>query len=387
MNYIKRAIFEKLLKKITPNKVVVLLGARRIGKTVLIGQIIEKIQEPYLLLNGEDVTTIDLLTKRSIENYKRLLGKNKVLIIDEAQKVPEIGKILKLMVDEIKGIKIIVTGSSTFDLTNKLGEPLTGRKITFNLYPFAQMEFSQMENMIQTKANLEEKLIFGSYPELMHHVTREEKTDYLKEIINSYLLKDILIYENIRNSSKLLDLLRLLAFQIGKEVSYQELGRQLEMSKNTVERYLDLLSKVFIIYKVQGFSRNLRKEITKSSKWYFYDNGIRNTLIANHNQLSLRNDVGELWENYLISERIKYQNYTGMLVNNYFWRTYQQQEIDWVEDRGGKLHAYEIKWNPKKKIKVPSAWNEAYPDSEFEVIDQDNYLDWVCCLNFDGTNV
>lgn len=377
MNYIKRAIFEKVLKKLVANKVLVILGARRIGKTVFIGQIIGQLFEPYLLLNGEDITTADVLKKRSVENYKRLLGDRKILVIDEAQKIPEIGKILKLIVDEIKGIKIIATGSSTFDLNDKLGEPLTGRKITFNIYPLAQMEFSKIENLIQTKDNIEERLVFGSYPELIHYKTKEEKTEYLKEIVNSYLLKDILAFENIRNSSKLFDLLRLLAFQVGKEVSYNKLGTQLSMSKNTVERYLDLLSKVFVIYKLQGFSRNLRKEVTKSSKWYFYDNGIRNTLIANHNPLSLRNDVGELWENYLLSERIKHQSYTGMLVNNYFWRTYEQQEIDWIEEREGKLHAYEIKWNPGKKIKPPTAWKEAYPTACFEIISQDNYLDLI----------
>lgn len=354
-----------------------LLGARRIGKTVFIHQVIKKLNQPYLLLNGEDLTTIDILRKRTVENYKRFLGKNKILVIDEAQKIPEIGNILKLIVDEIKGIKIIVTGSSAFDLTNNIGEPLTGRKITFNMYPMAQMELSGSENFLQTTNQLEERLIFGSYPELLKYKTVEEKTRYLKEILNSYLLKDILEFEKIRNSSKLLDLLRLLAFQIGREVSLDELGRALGMSKNTVERYLDLLSKVFVIHRVQGFSRNLRKEITKSSKWYFYDNGIRNILIANLNLLSLRNDVGELWENYLLSERIKYQNYTGMLVNNYFWRTYQQQEIDWIEDRAGHLFAYEFKWNPNKKVKPPKTWTDAYPQSSFELINPDNYLDWI----------
>lgn len=377
MQYLKRTIYADFIKNLVPNKVLVLLGARRIGKTVFIHQIIESLKEPYLLLNGEDITTMDILKRRSIENYKRLLDNKKVLIIDEAQNILEIGKILKLIVDEIKGIKIIATGSSTFDLSNKLGEPLTGRKITFNMYPLAQMEYLQIENLIQTKDHLEERLVFGCYPELLHKTSTEDKTAYLKEIVNSYLLKDILVFENIRNSSKLLDLLKLLAFQIGKEVSYHELGNQLGISKNTVERYLDLLSKVFIIYKLQGFSRNLRKEVTKSSKWYFYDNGIRNTLIANHNPISLRNDIGELWENYILSERIKCQHYKGMLVNNYFWRTYQQQEIDWIEERSGKLYAYELKWNQNKKIKVPSTWKETYPKSIFEIITPDNYLSWI----------
>lgn len=377
MKYLKRAIFDNFIKKLAPNKVIVLLGGRRTGKTIFIEQVIKSLKEPYLLLNGEDITTSDILKKRRVENYKRLLGKKKILIIDEAQKIPEIGAVLKLMVDEIKGIKIIATGSSTFDLTNKLGEPLTGRKITFNLYPLAQMEFSKSEDLMQTTENLEDRLIFGSYPELMHKISREEKAEYLKELVNSYLLKDVLIFEKIQNSSRLVDLLRLLAFQIGKEVSYHELGRQLGLSKNTVERYLDLLSKVFIIYKVKGYSRNLRKEVTKSSKWFFYDNGIRNTLIANHNVLGLRNDIGELWENYLLSERIKFQSYKNVLVNNYFWRTYDQQEIDWIEEREGKLFAFELKWGKGKKVKVPSAWKEAYPEGEFKVIDPDNYLDWI----------
>lgn len=280
------------------------------------------------------------------------------------------------MVDTIEGIKIIASGSSVFDLANQLGEPLTGRKVTFNLFPLAQMEYSEEENLLQTKSLLEERLIYGSYPELLKYDSYEEKAAYLNELVNSYLLKDILEHDGIKNSSKMINLLRLIAFQIGKEVSLEELGRQLGMSRSSVERYLDLLSKVFVIYKVSGFSRNLRKEITKTSRWYFYDNGIRNTLIANFNPIALRNDIGELWENYLLSERIKFQQYTGMIVNNYFWRTYYQQEIDWIEEREGNLFAYEIKWKIKK-AKIPSAWKDAYPDSEYSDISQDNYLDFI----------
>ena len=220
------------------------------------------------------------------------------------------------------------------------------------------------------------RLIYGSYPELAHINSDEEKARYLQELINSYLLKDILMYENVRNSSKIYSLLRLIAFQVGNEVSFHELGQQLSISKNTVERYLDLLSKAFILHKISGYNKNLRKEISKNSKWYFYDNGIRNTLIANLNPLSTRNDIGTLWENYIISERLKYQKYTSMLVHNYFWRTYDRQEIDWIEDRGGKLYAYEMKWNPRK-TKIPKAWGKAYPDSEYKTIHQDNYLDWI----------
>ncbi|OFY84617.1 MAG: ATPase [Bacteroidetes bacterium RIFCSPLOWO2_12_FULL_35_15] len=376
--YISRAIEKSFLKKLKPNKVLVLLGARRIGKTSFIKKVLLNFKKDVLEINGEDFSTIEILKNRTVENYKRLIGTKTILFIDEAQNVPDIGNILKLMVDEIKGIKIIVTGSSMFDLKTKLGEPLTGRKTTFLLYPLAQMEFSQTETLIQTKSRLEERLLFGAYPELLQYKSDTDKVNYLKELVNDYLFKDILAFEGVKNASKLVDLLRLIAFQIGKEVSMEELGRQLGMSKNTVERYLDLLAKTFVVFKLQGFSRNLRNEITKSSKWYFCDIGIRNTLIANFNSINLRNDVGELWENYVIAERIKYQQYKGILVNNYFWRTHQQQEIDWIEDGNGKLFAYEIKWNEKKQIKAPGAWQQAYPDSKFELITPKNYLNWIC---------
>ena len=279
------------------------------------------------------------------------------------------------MIDEIDGLKIIITGSSAFDISNNTGEPLTGRKHTFNLYPFSEKEYNQTENILQKPDNLKQRLIYGNYPELIHLKDNNEKKDYLSEIVNSYLLKDILAFENIRNSSKIINLLRLIAWQVGSEVSYNEIGKKLSMSKNTVEKYLDLLSKVFVLYKVEGFSKNLRKEVVKSSKWYFYDNGIRNTLIANLQNIELRNDIGILWENYILSERLKYQSNKGIISNNYFWRTYSGQEIDWIEERDGVLFAYEIKWN--KTAKVPSAWKQAYPDSEFEVINKDNYIKWI----------
>lgn len=377
MSFIPREIESKINRFFLPNKVLVILGARRIGKTLFLREFVKDLDSSILQLNGEDLSTHDILKTRSVENYKRILGKNKVLIIDEAQKIPDIGGVLKLMVDEIPGIRIVATGSSMFDLNNQLGEPLTGRKFTFLMFPFAQMEYNQIENPIQTYSNLEERLIYGSYPELLQYASFNEKAAYLKELIQSYLLKDILELDGLRNSSKMFDLLRLIAFQIGKEVSLEELGRQLAMSKNTVERYLDLLSKVFVIFKVSGFSKNLRKEISKSNKWYFVDNGIRNAIIANFNPIGIRNDIGDLWENYVISERIKYQNYTGMSSNNYFWRTYQQQEIDWIEERDGNLFAYEMKWKQTNKIKAPSAWRDNYPESEFSIIHPGNYLDWI----------
>lgn len=376
--FISRAIKQRFIDKLSPNKVLVLLGARRVGKTLFLRDLMNNyFNEPLLFLSGEDFSTTDMLSQRTVENYKRLLGNNKLLIIDEAQKIPDIGLILKLMVDHIEGIRIITTGSSVFDINNKLGEPLTGRKLTFNLFPLAQMEYSMHENPFETKARLEEKLIYGCYPELISLPGIDDKTMYMNELVSSYLLRDILELDGIRNSSKMFNLLRLIAFQIGKEISLEELGKQLAMSRNTIEKYLDLLTKVFVIYRLPGFSRNLRSEITKTSRWYFFDNGIRNAMIANFNSLALRNDIGELWENYVLAERIKFQHYTSILVNNYFWRTYQQQEIDWIEERAGILFAYEIKWSSKKKVNTPSAWAGAYPGSSFEIITPENYLNWI----------
>ncbi|MFM2369656.1 MAG: hypothetical protein RL619_1966 [Bacteroidota bacterium] len=377
-NYLKRALFQDFGKKVLPNKVLILLGARRVGKTELLKNYLQTIPDgSYLQLNGEDINDANLLKERSVTNYKRLLHNIDLLVIDEAQTIPDIGLILKLIVDSIEGIKIIATGSSIFDLNNNLGEPLVGRKNTLYLFPLAQMEYSQYENYKQTTEKLEERLLFGSYPELIQYSDWEDKKEYLYEIINSYLLKDILVFEGIKHADKIYDLLRLIAYQLGKEVSLQELANQLQMSKNTVANYLDLLSKVFILFKVEGFSRNLRKEIVKSSRWYFYDNGIRNGIINNFNRLDSRTDVGDLWGNYLAVERIKKQNYLKIKTNNYFWRTYDQQELDWLEENGEELAGFEFKWSETKKVKIPTAFAKAYPKATFEVINKSNYLDFI----------
>jgi hypothetical protein len=371
-----RDLSDNILKKLKPNKVVLVFGARRVGKTLLVKEILAKVNEPVLILNGEDINVHDKLAIRSVENYKQILGTYKLLYIDEAQKIPEIGEKLKLMIDEIDGLKIIISGSSSFDIHKDAGEPLTGRKYTFNLYTFSENEYNQIENSISKIDRLSERLVFGNYPELLHLPDRQDKVDYLNEMISSYLLKDILVYEHIKNSQKIFNLLRLIAFQIGEEVSLQELGIQLGISKNTVEKYLDLLSKVFILHKVEGFSRNLRKEITKNSRWYFLDNGIRNAVIANFNPVHARNDIGALWENYMISERLKYQSFKRISSNNYFWRTYEQQEIDWVEERDGSLFGYEFKWK-EDKVKIPSQWKSAYPGASFELINVNNFNEWL----------
>lgn len=377
-NYYKRAVLTEFHKKLLPNKVLVLLGARRVGKTALIKIYLETIpSDSYLQLNGEDIKDANLLKERSVSNYKRLLANVSLLVIDEAQHIPDIGMILKLIVDSIDGIKIIATGSSVFDLSNNLGEPLVGRKNTMYLFPLSQIEFSEKENYKKTVENLEQRLLFGSYPELEQYEDWGSKEDYINEIINSYLLKDILIFDGIKHSDKIYDLLRLIAFQIGQEVSLLELATQLQMSKNTVANYLDLLSKVFVLFKVEGFSRNLRKEIVKSSRWYFYDNGIRNGIINNFNKIENRNDIGGLWENYLASERVKKQHYQKIKTNNYFWRTYDQQELDWLEEIGDNLAGYEFKWNENRKSKIPTAFAKAYPEATFEVINKQNYLDFI----------
>lgn len=376
MNYLVRELSENIIKKLQPNKVVIVCGARRVGKTVLVKEILDKVNEPVLTMSGEDINVHDKLSIRSVENYRQILGSYKVLYIDEAQKIPEIGLKLKLMIDEIEGLKIIISGSSSFDIHKDAGEPLTGRKYTFNLFALSENEYNQVENSISKIDKVRERMIFGNYPELLHLPDREDKIDYLNEMVSSYLLKDILVYENIKNSQKIFNLLRLIAFQIGGEVSLQELGNQLGISKNTVEKYLDLLSKVFILHKVGGFSRNLRKEIIKNSRWYFLDNGIRNAIIANFNSIESRNDIGALWENYMISERLKYQEYKRLSSNNYFWRTYEQQEIDWVEERDGSLFGYEFKWK-ESKVKIPTQWENTYPNSSFEVINKDNFENWL----------
>lgn len=376
MNTLDRILTRKIKSKLLPNKVILLFGARRVGKTVLIRQIIQDFEGKVMSLNGEDEDSIALLNEKSISNYRNLLKGIDLLVIDEAQNINEIGQKLKLMVDEIAQIRIIASGSSSFDLNNKAGEPLVGRSFTFLLFPFSQQELSVLENLLETRRKLESRLIYGTYPEVELMDNNEDKMEYLKDMVNSYLLKDILAIEGIRNSGKMKELLRLIAFQTGNEVSYEELGKQLSMSKNTVEKYLDLLSKVFIIYRLGAFSRNLRKEVTKAGKWYFYDNGLRNALISNFNPLVLRQDVGQLWESYLISERIKNKYYNAESVEYYFWRTYDGQEIDLIEESGNQITAIEFKYS-ERNVKIPRAFSETYPEASFKQVHKENYLQWL----------
>ena len=380
--FIPRIQLQNLKKLLLPNKVVVLAGARRVGKTTLIKKLIEELNsknslsQKILLVNGDDIFERSFLESQSIQKLKDFIGQNKILIIDEAQYISQIGLNLKLIVDHIPDIKIIITGSSSLNIAGEIGEPLTGRKFDLRLFPIAQMELNLIENTAQTAANLENRLIFGSYPEIVITADIELKKRLLKEIVNSFLLKDILQVNGIKYSNKLISLLQLLALQIGQTISFNELGAQLGFNRKTIERYLDLLEKTYIIYRLQGFSKNLRKEISKNPKYYFWDNGIRNALIANFNPLHLRNDVGALWKNYIISELLKKDEYGNRMASFYFWRTYDKQEIDLIEIFQSEIFAYEIKWT-RQKLKPPAAWQKNYPQSHFNTITPQNYLKFI----------
>lgn len=375
--YIKRIIAEKIAERMQPNRAVLIFGARRVGKTMLIKQITDGFAGKTMMLNGDDMDIQALLGDSSIANYQRLFSDVELLVIDEAQNIPDIGKKLKLIVDEIPGIKVIASGSSSFDLKNKTGEPLVGRTTQFFLTPFSQAELSQTENVLDTRRNIETRLIYGSYPDVVLAKSNVIREEYLRDLVDAYLLKDILSIDGLKNSSKMRDLLRLLSYQTGSEVSYDELGRQTGMSRNTVERYLDLLSKVYVIYRIGGFSRNLRKEVAKASKWYFYDLGVRNAVINNFSPLAVRQDTGAIWENYIISERMK-RNYNLRLNHElFFWKTYDRQEIDLVESASDmSLEAFEIKWGDKHP-KCPVAFANAYPNATFTVVNRDNYINHI----------
>lgn len=374
---IQRYYSNKIQKYLEPNKVLVIYGPRQVGKTTLIQEFVKTFKDKTYQSTGEDQTLKDILESNDFSKIIPFFTGYDLIVIDEAQKIHNIGQALKIIVDQIPGILIIATGSSSFDLSNKVGEPLVGRQTILRLFPLSVMELLIEYGNAYITHHLEQLLIFGAYPEVVTGQSFEKKINYLYQIRDAYLYKDILELEQVRNSRKLLDLLRLVAFQIGREVSLQELGRQLGMAKNTVERYLDLLEKSFVLINVGGFSRNLRKEITKTSRYYFFDLGVRNALIGNFNLLNSRDDIGQLWENFLFIERLKKQTYLQIHANNYFWRTWSQQEIDFIEERDGKLYGYEFSWQPKKKTSPPSEWAKAYPEAHYEIIHRENFLPFI----------
>lgn len=370
--------YQNLEKYLKAQSVLVIYGPRRIGKTTLLKNFLNKTDLKYKLDSGDNIRTQQILSSQDFDQILDYIKGYELIVIDEAQHISNIGMGLKIIVDQSPDTKVIATGSSSFELSNQIGEPLTGRKITLNLYPIAQIELLNQYNRFELRERIEEYLIFGSYPQVITTNSKNEKIGYLNEIINSYLLKDILAFENVKGSKVLFDLLKLLAFQVGNLVSLTELATQLKINIRTVERYIDLLEKNFIILRLGGFSRNLRKEIVKKNKYYFCDNGIRNAIISQFNPIDLRNDIGALWENFLIVERIKKRTYKNIYANSYYWRTHDGKEIDLIEEREGKLFTYEFKWGEfDKKIDLPVDWEKNYINSPFEVITPKNYLDFI----------
>lgn len=369
--------YQDLDKYVKPGKVLVIFGPRRVGKTTLLKNYLKSYEGKYRLDNGDNIRLQADLGSLDYDRILEYVNELDLIAIDEAQNIPNIGKVLKIIVDQYPQKRVIVTGSSSFELAGQVGEPLTGRKRTLKLFPISLLELKYEKTAYDLKNDLESHLVYGLYPSVVTAKSLNQKKILLSEITDSYLLKDILEFEKVKGAKVLLDLLRLIAFQVGSEVSTTELGSKLGIDYKTVKRYLDLFEKSFILYNLRGYSRNLRKEIYKSSKYYFYDNGIRNSLIGNYNKIEERDDLGQLWENYVIIERLKKKNYKNIYSNNYFWRTWDQQEIDWVEERDGKLFGYEIKWNENKKPSAPKDWNQTYKNAFYKIINRKNYLDFV----------
>lgn len=370
---IHRDLQENILNACFKGKVILLLGARQVGKTTLLKEMTSKINKPYIWLNADEADVLQAFeTSNTSTQLLQLIGvKNQLVIIDEAQQISDIGKKIKLLHDTNPNIQIIATGSSSFDLQDKMAEPLTGRKRTFYLYPLSYKEIAQNYSSLEAKRLLETRLIYGSYPDVVNNSGNEKST--LIELTNSYLYKDILKLDSIRKPIHIEKLLQALAFQVGSEVSYNELAQIVgNIDTATVEKYIDLLEKAFIIFKLPALSRNLRNEIKKGKKFYFYDNGIRNVLISNFSNIDLRNDKGALWENYLISERIKNNHYQARYVNTYFWRTHDKAEIDYIEETDGNLHAFEFKWKDKN-IRFANSFLQAYPNHTTQVISRTNF--------------
>ncbi len=378
---IRRNLLSQLPDYLLPGKVVILYGPRQAGKTTLARALLDSVTFSSRFVNADELIYREILSSQDSRRLGELLNNVELLVIDEAQRVPNIGLNLKIMVDNFPQARILATGSASFDLANKVSEPLTGRKLTFTLYPVSYDELRQTFGPLETRAQLERWLVWGGYPAIVTTADPSLRQHLLGELVGSYLYRDILELEGIRRSSKIVDMLRLLAFQIGHEVSLSELAANLAINRQTVERYLDLLEKVFVIFRVGGFSRNLRKEISKSARYYFYDNGARNSLIQNFNPLHLRNDVGQLWENFLMVERRKANQSAGRLANSYFWRTYDRKEIDYVEEYGGRLYGFAFKWQDGRiRRAVRNEFLQAYPQAELSVVNQENFETFVRVL-------
>jgi uncharacterized protein len=372
---IKRIIEEQLIRDLKPGRVTILFGARRTGKTFLMEQIVNRLSEKRILkLHGEDFDVATALSSQRIEVLKGLVAGYDYLFLDEAQDIPGIGKNLKLLVDTQKDVGVFVTGSASFELRNQIGEPLVGRSGIFHLYPFLLSEIS--DGFMDLYSKLPQVLVYGTYPQVFLEDNIDSKREVLENLRNGYLLKDVLQLDNLKDSVFVMNLLRFIAFQIGNDVSYNEIASNLGTTVKTVQRYLDILEKTFIIFRLYGFSRNLRKEISKSPRFYFWDTGIRNAVISMTNQLEIRDDAGRLWENFCIAERIKIHKYKRSWANHYFWRTYDQQEIDLIEETQGKISAFEMKWG-KKRSRVPKAFADNYPEANYQLVNRENFFGFL----------
>jgi len=374
-----RSIKSQIKNWLYRNKVIIIYGARRTGKTTLSKEILkeqERAGKKTFYINCELLDAKRSLETTNEKLLKNYLGDNDIVVLDEAQNIENIGLVLKIIVDTYPEIQIIATGSSSFDLANKISEPLTGRSRTFVLYPFSMLEVKENTNFHDAVSQLEKALIFGTYPAVFNLTENEAKAE-LMDIASNYLYKDVLEFEHVKNSKTLLELLELLALQLGNEISLSEIGQKLGISNHSVKKYIDLLEKCFIIFSLRSFSRNLRNEINKSQKIYFYDLGIRNAIIQNFNKPNLRQDIGALWENFCIIERMKYNQANQLFVNQYFWRMYSGQEIDYIEEYNGNLNCYEFKYNNKAKIKKPSKFLDTYENSSFNVINSDNWFEFI----------
>ena len=367
---IKRSLESTIASKLKDNKAIILLGPRQAGKSTFIQLIQAHLKQPIAWWNGDETDIRSLLEKPTSTQLKTLIGNNKTVVIDEAQRIENIGLCIKLITDNIKGVKVIATGSSAFELANKINEPLTGRKWEYHLYPLSFGEMLTHTSLLEEKRLLHHRLAYVYYPEIITSPGNEQ--GLLKQLANSYLYKDILTWERIQKPDKLEKLVQALAFQTAQLISYNELGQLCGLNAETIEKYINLLEKAFIVFRLPAFSRNLRNELKKSYKIYFYDNGLRNAVINQFNPVNLRNDIGQLWENWFISERLKYLNNTEKHVSRFFWRTLAQQEVDYIEDANGQITAFECKWNPKAKGGVSRAFSNAYPNAETNIVTPEN---------------
>lgn len=372
---INRRIFSRIKENLFKGKAIIIYGPRQSGKTTLLNELRNSMSSRILMLDGDEPDTRQKLTNVTSSQLMTLFAGYEAVMIDEAQRIENIGLTIKLIVDKIKGIQLIATGSSSFELANKIMEPLTGRKLEFHLFPFSVSELKEAHGETEEQRQMENRLLYGMYPEVVTNPANAPQI--LKSLTTSYLYKDILAFQDMRKPEMFGRLLEALALQVGSEVSFSELGLIVHADPVTIERYIYMLEQAFVIFRLRALSRNLRNELKKSRKIYFTDNGVRNAIIANFSPLNLRNDKGALWENFLVSERYKSLHYQNLFVNTWFWRTTQQQEIDYIEEKDGHLSAYEFKINPAKKARLPKTFGAAYPDHSFETITPANYFSFL----------